>query len=329
MVQKNKDEVVEKPELFGNVSPDEYRASLAENEYKSIKRTKNGIKTVIKSKSRHYKFILSPEKVLDEKVLQEYTKCFVARLEQQTGHHYVWQAVVHKDTAHPHVHLLINGNDINGKSLRQKEFDSVALMNARKASSEILTHMCGERDARLIEAAKNRRPLSERWTEYDEAIKNEMQVINTPDSPFCGSIHICSGSVQKRLEFLEDRNLVHYKGGRYYIKKNCEETLRALGRYNKFMEAGKHISSDAELKLYREESGPVSGKVKYIYSMNDEDVWNNAIVVENEASKKAWYVPLFNPANESLLNRQVRIEPKQNQKGQLTPKISIDRSVEY
>ena len=329
MVQKNKEEVEKKPKLFGNVSEAEYKDNLADKKFVVTKRSKDGVKKITKSKSRHYKFILSPEKNLSESVLKEYTKCFVARLEQQTGHNYLWQAVVHQDTAHPHVHLLINGTDIKGNDLRSKEFDSNTLRNARKASSEILTHMCGERDKALIEAARNRRVIAERWTEYDEAIKNCMDEIKGYESSFCGRIHRCSGNVQRRLEFLEDRGLARYEGGSYYLKRNYEETLNAMGRYNKFMEASRFVNSGTELKLYRSEAGSVQGKVKYIYSMNDEDVWSNAVVVEDEKNREAWFVPLFNPLNEKLLHKQIRIEPKQNQKGQLTPKISVDNSVSY
>lgn len=59
--------------------------------------------------------------------------------------------------------------------------------------------------------------------------------------------------------------------------------------------------------------------------MNDEDIWNNAVVIENRELEKAWYVPLFNPADkwEHHIGEEVNIESIEKRRGLFTPEITL------
>lgn len=308
MVQKYKDSVKEKPVLFGNVSKEEYVKRMAEIRRKIYI---NG-KQKWRKESRHYKWILSPEKDLDNDVLQEYTKAFVTRLEQATGYHFVWQAAVHRDTDHPHVHVLINGVDMYGKEIRH--FSKDVIQNyAREFSQEILTKMCGERDEELKRKARERRVVSERWTEFDQDIKNMLHFRNLKEG-YCGWVNDPkSGEIKNRLVFLHSIGLAEYENKKYYIKDDFENLLKTYGRYNTVRDAEKYVTNNTELKIYTEEMGEIKGTIKHVYSMNDEDVWNNGVVMENEKTGEFYFVPSFNPVN-NRVGDSVKISTKLKQK---------------
>ena len=79
------------------------------------------------------------------------------------------------------------------------------------------------------------------------------------------------------------------------------------------------FSVDSE--LYQGEAGKIRGIVKKIYNMNDEDVWTNAMVVEDPVTKKVWFVPLLRPVSESHEGEEVSVAVKENAKGKLMPDI--------
>ena len=93
MPQMQKDNVIDKPELFG--TPDE--------EYE-----KNKV-------AGHIKFIVSPENQnVNLKVL---INDFIKRIEKLSGYELYWQACIHTDTEHPHGHIVINRKDKNGRRI--------------------------------------------------------------------------------------------------------------------------------------------------------------------------------------------------------------------
>ncbi len=321
MVQKDKDEVSKKPELFGNVSREEYIKRMAKAE-KNV--YKNGKQKTIKT-SRHFKWILSPEENLSEEVLKEYTKCFVQRLEQATGYKFVWQAAIHTDTAHNHVHLLINGVDMNGNVI--KGFSKDLIKNyAREFSQEILTRMCGNRDPELKRKARANRCYAERWTEFDQVISD--MCIKDKDKEYIGHIgKVDNKEIKTRLDFLQSLNLADIKDGKYYIKKDFEEKLRAFGRYNTFREAQSYVKNGENMKLYTKEMGNIKGTIRKVYSMNDEDIWNNGIVLENEETGESYYVPSFNPVNKKV-GQHIKIVTKKDEGGKEHIKFENIQAVE-
>lgn len=299
MVQKGKNEVIDKPKLFGNVSQEEYIKRIAREKEAVNKRGKKKKVT----RSRHYKWILSPEMNLDEAVLKEYTKCFVKRLEQITGYKFVWQAAIHQDTAHSHVHLLINGVDMNENIIKGFSKD-VIQKYAREFSQDILTDMCGKRDAELKRKARSNRCYAERFTEFDEmlikACEKDEKCNSTNYMGYINSKGISDLELQNRLDFLKSINLADMINGKYYLKKDFEQKLRNYGRYNTFRDAQSYVQNGYDMKLYTKDMGEIKGTIRKVYSMNDEDIWNNGIVLEDEETGAAYYVPSFNPVNKKV-----------------------------
>lgn len=298
MTQQNKDWVKEKPELFGNTSLEEYKQNMV---------------------ARNYRFIISPETQLSVEDLQMYTKLFVDQLEQQLHHKVYWQAAVHTDTEHPHVHLLINGKDRDGNMIR-KISPGFIKTDARKISSEILTNLFGERTQEQIDVARNNRVYADRYTEYDDEIAS----IQPEDISIYSHVVRYSDvslMLQRRLEHLKDLDLADFRSGIFFLKKGWQDNLRALGRYNTFLDAQQYLHDlDAEVELYTADKGTVRGTIRHIYRMNDEDVWNHAVVIEDEAAKKAYYVPLYREPDYKKwrdgMDEEISAAP--NQKGKLT-----------
>jgi len=304
MPQKNKDAITEKPELFGNISPDEYKAKMT---------------------GRHFKWILSPETQLSSNELKAFTRLFVQRMEQQTGRSYDWQAVVHTDTGHNHVHLVINGKDADGNAFRFAPGFIKSL--ARENAQEILTQCYGERTREQIAAAKNRRLTASRFTEYDETISESLVRNEMTDERYEGFFPgRASDEIKARLETLKTLDLADYADGKYFLKKNWTEDLRAVGRYNMYLEARKYVGMYSTLRLYTADDGVFTGKIKHIYSMNDEDVWTNAVVIENEKEKRAFYVPLsVQTFRKFKSGMEVRLDCAYNQKGKLVVQLEPNK----
>ena len=134
--------------------------------------------------------------------------------------------------------------------------------------------------------------------------------------------------MQNRLAFLSSLGLAKKakdKKKLFYLEKDWQKKLKAMGRYNSFLKARSELSLSlpCQMELYSRETGEASGKITRLYHMNDEENWNHAILIENEKLKKAWYVPLYFEPDEKLLNAEVVCGLKANQKGLLVPNITV------
>ncbi len=300
LLQKNKKGVIEKPELFGNVTLEQYKKKMVD---------------------KHFKWIFSPEEKLDVKTLQSAVKAWMEKLENITESKYIWVAAVHEDTEHPHAHILINGKSRNGKVVRFPR--EVVKNTAREEAKELLTNILGPRSDALLKAANDNRIFATRLTELDKFIhKFEVPIEN--DERYGSSVNSMSDpTYQRRLEFLDELELAKYKDGKYYFEKNWMETLKTLGRYNTFLDARRFINKTESyrLKLYTEDVGSIKGTVRHYYQMDDESVWTNAYVIETDKGE-GYYVPLFNPPNTWLLNKPVEIHLEKSQKGKLFPTVT-------
>ena len=65
---------------------------------------------------RIFKIILSPEDATVD--FQRIAKDMIARIEQHTGASVEWGGVVHRNTDHPHAHVLMRGKMPSGEPLR-------------------------------------------------------------------------------------------------------------------------------------------------------------------------------------------------------------------
>jgi hypothetical protein len=303
MPQKNKAGVEEKPELFGGGFDGD---CLGEYERRMT--------------GRHFKFVISPENGhVDVEAL---VRALVKRMERALGRKFSWLAAAHKDTARKHAHLLVNGVDKAGEEITLSR--AFIKRTMREMARRICTEMVGERSKAEMAAERSGLYKRKGYSALDGALQAYERGLSVRSDRYGSEIKAPSdGELRKRLEYLAGLGLAEMKGGSkdtYMLEKGWEETLRGIGRYNSFLKARAEIGG-GRLELYGRNSGPVSGKVRKAYVMNDEENWNHAVVIENEREGKAWYVPLYYEPDRRLLNKEVRCEMKENQRGLLTPAI--------
>lgn len=305
--QKNKAGVEEKPELFeaedgaSVIFIDDYQRHIV---------------------GKHFKFIISPENPnVDCKTL---VRMLVKLTEAVTGYRARWLAAVHTDTAHPHAHLLINGEDKAGADV---EFDRVFIKQTmREMARQICTAMVGERTAAEMRAERENLHKRSRYCKLDDEIARREVRVNTP--PFGSMVTVLGNEpLRKRLEHLSDLGFAERaaeKFGVYLLEEGWADKLRTVGRYNSFLRARRELqqADGRSLVLYGADCGSVRGTVTRRYVMNDEDSWNHAVVIE--AKDKAWYVPLFYEPDKDWENREVSCELRENQRGLLVPRIRIE-----
>lgn len=267
MPQKNKPGVSEEKEMFG-VPPEDYLNNIA---------------------PLHFKWIISPESQNVELKLLAHT--IIKHVENLTGYELYWRGVIHTDTGHHHLHIVVNGKDKNGKSVR---FPKDMIKNTiREMTSNIITNMIGERTQKEIEATKARLPFAKRWTEFDEQLKE-----------MTGKIFInnLQPSLVQRLQFLESIKLATKDNLSYSLKPDFEEVLRATGRYNLYLE--EYLKSDLPLRLF--EGGNITGKVDKVINFDRDESWNDAIIIWKENERI--YIPVYQLHKDHLEGKTIRIE---------------------
>lgn len=285
MKQENKEHVIEKPEYFGDDLAS-YEADMS---------------------GKHFKFIISPEsekvdlKLLTETLVKKMNKIF------NTDLHYI--AVVHTDTNHKHVHLLINGKDKNGKYINRFDRDFIK-HTMRRMAEDICTKIAGYRTYEDIYNSKKNNYKKNRITILDKRLKL-LAIDNFSSDKFKYRVNYFESNeeLKKRLDYLCEINLAKRENKTYLLHKDWYEALEATGRYNTYLEARKEmLYKNKTFELYDSKNKIENAKVLKIYNMDDENVWNNAFIAETES--KIYYVPLYGKVNRGLLNKNVNISKR-------------------
>lgn len=313
MQQKNKANVTEKPTLF--------------NEEHDIVNDEEIKKYEAKMTELHFRYILSPGS--QDVPLKPLVRSFIKQLEKATGYNFSWMAVEHHDTLNEHSHILINGLDKNGKEVR---FDKSIIKNtARDIASNICTSLVGLQTEEQIRTARARLPQSYRYTALDKDIEeyenhfDECKTIDGKDTE--GFIIPQDDTMQKRLATLIEMGLATKSktDKKYYLEWRWASKLKTIGRYNAFLKARNALrySSASNLTQYEKETGLINGVVTQRFVQDDDESWNNAIVIENKLSGKAWFLPLRIPTDKSILGSVVECNIEKAQNGLMRPKIRI------
>lgn len=267
MPQMQKDNVIDKPELFG--TPDE--------EYE-----KNKV-------AGHIKFIVSPENQnVNLKVL---INDFIKRIEKLSGYDLYWQACIHTDTEHPHGHIVINRKDKNGRKIF---FPKQMITNTmREILSESATKLVGPRSKFEIELAKNKMISANRWTDLDKKIEMIKGVI------FPKALDV---PLQNRLAHLSTIGLANYENNKVILNKDWKDVLMATARYNTYLE--EYLKQDnLPLKMY--EGGLLQGKVDRVISFDKDESWNDAIIVRTQTHRI--YVPVYQLHKQNLEGKTISV----------------------
>ena len=280
MPQKNKAEVIEKPELFGD-DIEEYKAHAV---------------------AKHFKFIISPENQNVD--LEHLTKTFIKQFNALYDLDVRYLAVQHNDTGHKHVHLVINGVDKNGKTINRIPKNFI-----KHTMHDILARNCtiqvGKRSTADIARYKSKNAERTRIIPLDEIIKKQMFANKNVFYPY--RISTVNIDLQKRLVFLEKMQLAKKVQNTYFLKSDWYETLQTVGRYNVFLDVkNKFAFKGKPVKLFNNDE-TISGRVLKIFNMDDEQIWQNGIVLETD--KAIYYVPSFYKVDTSFYNKAVIITP--------------------
>jgi hypothetical protein len=273
--------------------------------------------------AKNFRIFLSPQS--DKTDLKTMAEKFVKKLELQTGYKLYWEAANHYNTAHPHVHLLINGKDQNGKEVVFPR--DVVRTFMRETARDICTAMNGPRTSAELSVEREKELEAPRYTRVDEKIKE-----------LCGgTFRVKADGKEKdrerilaRLENLRKMKLCVFKDGGYRLAPKWEEDLKANGRYNTFLKARDALrySAPASLKVFSGEQGGITGLVSKVYRTDGDASDNHAVILEG-LDGKAYFVPLFKKPeikdgdSKSALREGelVTIKTNENQRGRLTPVI--------
>jgi hypothetical protein len=269
---------------------------------------------------KNFRIFLSPQKNVN---LNELAERFITKLEKQTGYRLYWQGACHYNTAHPHVHLLINGVDQFGREIKFPR--DIVKTFMRETARDLCTSQLGERTRKDLDLEQEQELSVSRFTRLDERIQKlsgEMLRIRS------GMIGLDKERVLARLETLRKLKLCTYENGGYTLKKNWQEDLKANGRYNTFLKAREELQYTAPslMTMYSGKQGLITGKVTHIYRP-DDDAGNNHVVVLEGIDGKAYFIPLLKrpelydgKVKSSLKEGElITVKTNQTQKGRLTP----------
>lgn len=184
------------------------------------------------AEDRHqFRFIVSPEDADRLEDLTDFTRDLMTRMEADLGTRLDWVAVNHFNTAHPHVHVVINGRDDQGKDL---VIDGGYITHGlRERASEAVTLDLGP----VSEIEQRQRLETEidrdRFTRLDRSLLDQMKDGSLDMRP--GSDVASSDLVDRRLRLsrlakLERMGLASQtEPGRWTLDDRLEERLRNLG----------------------------------------------------------------------------------------------------
>jgi hypothetical protein len=256
---------------------------------------------------KNIRIFLSPE--ASGVPLETLTKTFVKKLELETGYKLYWVGANHYNTAHPHAHLLINGRDRNGREVYFPRDVVKTLM--RESARDICTSLTGVRTKADMAREKEAALGANRYTFIDGKLKDYMRG-NKVD---CAAIKKERERYAGRLDHLRTLGLCRWKGGGYEFEEGWEETLKAAGRYNMFLEARKLCGEGRKVELYGSGTGIREGTVRKIYKI-DEISDDHAVLLETSGGK-AYFIPLYRKPG-AREGETVRVVPKKGERGRLS-----------
>jgi type IV secretory pathway VirD2 relaxase len=122
---------------------------------------------------RLFKIVVSPEDG-DRLQMKEYTREFMARLQQHVGKDLEWAAIDHYNTGHPHTHVVLRGKD-------NLQISPDLIRNGmRKIAEEIATERLGYKSELEIQKSKEKEIDARQFTGIDKDIQAKQ--VAGPDS---------------------------------------------------------------------------------------------------------------------------------------------------
>lgn len=175
-----------------------------------------------------WKFVVSPEHAANLD-LREHARELVGHMRCDLDSRLEWVAIDHYNTDNPHVHLLVRGRDLEGRSLRGPR-DYLA-SGLRQRSQELATQRLGLRSDREILAARAIAAERTQYTELDRTLLRRADdrgiVSYHGPVPRPGPRREMYTHELRRLQFLENAGLAEKVGTRTWrLSPGMETTLR-------------------------------------------------------------------------------------------------------
>lgn len=207
---------------------------------------------------RFFKIIISPE-FADRMNLPLHTRGLLRLLERDLSTKLEWAAVVHSNTDHLHVHVVLRARDQSGGSLRlPREYIRSRI---RSHAEDLATRQLGYRTERDALEAQRREISQQRFTSLDRTIERHNSERSAEFSVFCdpGRAGLCGPSraqeqhLAARLARLEQMGLARSVDHReWVVRGDFESLLRAMqtsGDRQRVLASHGAFLSDARLPI--------------------------------------------------------------------------------
>ena len=262
---------------------------------------------------RLWKVILSPE-FGDRIDLQRLTRDVVGQMENDLATDLEWIAVPHRNTEHPHVHMVIRGVTNAGQPLRFKR--EYVKHGIRGIAEDMCTRQLGYRTARDAAEAERREISELRFTSLDRTLLREKRtrepepqyftVVKNPaqaglnDAARCHTNHLVS-----RLAVLQRMGLAESAGpNTWHVRHNLEEVLRAMqqaGDRQRILAAHGVPLSDKRLPIEMLDARQFTVEGRILVHGQDEQSERDYLILEGTDAKVhfIYYTPEMEKARSS------------------------------
>jgi len=179
------------------------------------------------SGDRHqFRFIVSAEDGDQYPDLKPFVRRLMAQMEEDLGTKLDWVAADHRDTGHPHSHIMLRGKDDRGENLIiAREYIAHGF---RERASALVSLDLGPRTDLEIEERLRHDVSQERLTAIDRRLIRTMdadRMVSSADrDPLQQSLRAGRLKTLERLGLAEERG-----GGRWQLADRLEDTLRRTG----------------------------------------------------------------------------------------------------
>ena len=196
--------------------------------YSADRDVADGAAFVVRSSGdRHqFRFIVSPEDGDQYPDLKPFVRRLMSQMEEDLGTKLDWVAADHRDTCHPHSHIMLRGKDDRAENLIiAREYIAHGF---RERASAIVSLDLGPRTDLEIEERLRHDVGQERLTAIDRQLVRAMdadRMVSSADrDPLQQSLRA------GRLKTLEQLGLAEQRGGgRWQLGDGLEDTLRRMG----------------------------------------------------------------------------------------------------
>jgi hypothetical protein len=222
---------------------------------------------------RVFKIILSPE---DANVdFQRTAAEMVARIEQHIGAPVEWGGVVHRNTDHPHAHIIVRGRQPSGESLKLPP--SLIRSGLREAVQSSLTRQLGPRTIADIDHQKQIELTANRVTPLDRRLAGRAIPFGA-DPAYKDAGAAASAAEVARLRHLKELGLSKpYAGDRWLLRSDFVTQLQQMkdiqDRARTLFRSGVAISDPHAPMEYSSISKKLIGRVL----LNSEDERTGAL----------------------------------------------------